>query len=343
MGAIKWNKSAIDRSMREFQREINRHAIKVAIGADLNGADGGLEEDPVLSKALLWLDERAAQQPSYYQDFVVFAEREGTPVGEAENIALQLEQHGFVRRAPTMVPDATAILTDEGRVEVGRLKKLAGDRAARANYASNAVLRWLYDHDAPVKPDDFAAAPTAFFAGAALRANEITGAVTELVGHGLVEREADQAGTDLDRLRITAAGTACIRSGHTVRSYMDSQNTATTTNNYHGSTVVHGEVNGGVISTGDHNTINAGNGIDAQALAGLVQGLRDVAPQLGLDPVDAEDYAADVEALERDGRNPEQGARIWRRLMRLAGPALTTTVATGVGQQLVELGTGLYN
>ncbi|MFD0344898.1 hypothetical protein ACFQ0M_00125 [Kitasatospora aburaviensis] len=66
-------------------------------------------------------------------------------------------------------------------------------------------------------------------------------------------------------------------------------------------------------------------------------------PQLGLDPVDAEDYAADIEALERDGADPEQGGRIWRRILRLAGPALTTTIATGVGQQLVELGTGLYN
>jgi hypothetical protein len=29
--------------------------------------------------------------------------------------------------------------------------------------------------------------------------------------------------------------------------------------------------------------------------------------------------------------------------MRLAGPALTTAVATGAGQQLIELGAGLYN
>ncbi|MFE1519591.1 hypothetical protein ACFW9I_22675 [[Kitasatospora] papulosa] len=343
MGAIKWNKNAIRRSLREFQRELDRHPMKVAIGTDLKGAGEGIEEDPILSKALLWLHERVTQTPSYYQDFAVFAEREGVPEAEAEDIVLQLEQYGFVRRAPTMVRDATAMLTDEGRVEAGRLKKLADDRVARANYATNAVLRWLYDQEAPAEPGAFATTRTAFFAGTALKANEVTGAVAELVGDGLAEHEANQAGTDLDRLRITAAGTSCIRSGHTVRSYMDSQSTASSTNNYHGSTIVHGGVNGGVVSTGDHNTINAGNGIDAQALASLVQGLRDVAPQLDLDPVDAEDYAADVDALDREGQDPEQGGRIWRRIMRLAGPAFTTTVATGVGEQLVELGTGLYS
>ncbi|MFD3525841.1 hypothetical protein [Streptomyces sp. NPDC058653] len=65
--------------------------------------------------------------------------------------------------------------------------------------------------------------------------------------------------------------------------------------------------------------MNAGNGIDARALAGLVQGLWDIAPQLGLDPVNAEDFEAEVVALERDGGDPEQGGRIWRRIMRLAG------------------------
>ncbi|MGW2539705.1 hypothetical protein ACWC5I_02220 [Kitasatospora sp. NPDC001574] len=341
MGAIEWNMGAIDQSLRELQRQFDRHPITVAVGAGLNGG-GGLEEDPVLSRALLWLDERAAQEPSVYQDLAVFTEGESISGDEAEDISLQLEQHGFVRRAPGLVRDATAILTDEGRVEVRRLKKLAGNRAARANYASEAVLRWLYDQDAPIEPDEFAASPTASFAGSALRANEITDAVAELVGHDLVEHEVDQAGINLGRLRITAVGSACIRSSHTVRSYMDSQNAAGTTNNYHGSTIVHGGVKG-VVSTGDNNTINAGSGIDAQALADLVQGLRDVAPQLGLDPVDAEDLAADIDALEHDGADPEQGGRVWRRILRQVGPALTTTIATGVGQQIVELGTGLYN
>ena len=123
---------------------------------------------------------------------------------------------------------------------------------------------------------------------------------------------------------------------------MDTQNTAGATN-YYGSTVVQGNMSGGIASTGDHNTINGGNGIDAQALASLVWGLREVAPQLGLDDVDAGDYAVEVEALERDGGDAEQGARIWRRILRLAGPALVTTVASGAGQRLVELGAGLYS
>ncbi len=123
---------------------------------------------------------------------------------------------------------------------------------------------------------------------------------------------------------------------------MDTQNTAGT-NNYYGSTVVHGGMSGGIASTGDHNTISGGSGIDGQALASLVRGLRDVAPQLGLDGVEAGDFAVEVEALEREGGDAEQGALIWRRILRVAGPALTTAVASGVGQRLVELGAGLYS
>lgn len=172
-----------------------------------------------------------------------------------------------------------------------------------------------------------------------LTAGEISSAVAELVGYELAESPADGDEDGPYLFRITRSGNACIRSGHSVRSYMDTQKA--TGDTYYGS-VVQGNMTGGVASTGDHNTINAGNGIDSQALTALVQGLRDVAPQLGLDDVDAGDFEVEVEALEREGGDAEQGARIWRRIMRLAGPALTTAVASGVGAKLVELGSGLY-
>jgi hypothetical protein len=340
------NHREIDKLVREIKMSVEqaaqRHQVRVPIGAsfpDGFGAQGDVAEDPYLPKALLWLGEREVEEPGNFQDLAAFVEREQLPAEEAGGLALQLEQHGFVQAAQGLVRSAEVFLTDGGRIQVRRLKKLASDRVRRANYACNALLRWLHDQDAPAAPEEFAAAPTAFFAGIALTADEIAGAVAELPGYNLAEWLAVQNDNDPERLRITAAGTACIRSGRTVRSYMDSQSTpGTTTNNYHGTVV-----NGGVAATGDYNTINGGNGVDARALARLVQGLREVAPRLGLGTVDAEDYAAEVEALERDGRDPEQGGRIWRRIVRLAGPALTTAVATGVGQQLVELGAGLYN
>ncbi|PYC71023.1 hypothetical protein C7C46_26935 [Streptomyces tateyamensis] len=349
MAGFSINHHEIDKFVREIKKSIEqaaqRHQVKVPVGASLPdgfGTHSSIEDDPYLSKALLWLDERAVQEPGYVQDLVDFAEREQVPQGEAKGLALQLEQHGLVRSAQGLVPSAEVFLTDDGRIEVWRLKKLAGDRVRRANYSCNAFLRWLYDQDAPIEPAEFAHAHIAFFAGTALTIDEIAGAVAELIEHGLAESEAARDDNDPYRLCITAAGTACIRSGHPVRSYMDSQNTAgTTTNNY--GNVINGGMSGGVVSTGDHNTINGGNGIDAQALANLVHGLREVAPQLGLDDVDAEDYTAEVETLERDGHDPEQGGRIWRRIVRLAGPALTTAVATGAGQQLVALGAGLYS
>ena len=350
MAGFSINHREIDKLVCEIKKSVEqaaqRHQVKVPIGASFPDgfeAQGDVAEDPYLPKALLWLDDRAVEEPANFQDLAAFVEREQLPAEEAEGLALQLEQHGFVQVARGLVRGAEVFLTDEGRIEVRRLKKLASDRVRRANYACNALLRWLHDQDAPAAPAEFTAAPTAFFAGTALTADEIAGAGAELLGYDLVQGLVVRNDNDAERLRITAGGTACIRNGRTVRSYMDSQNApATTTNNYHG-TVVNGGMSGGVAATGDYNTINAGKGIGVQALASLVQGLREVAPQLGLDTVDAEDYAAEVEALERDGRDPEQGGRVWRRIVRLAGPALTTAVATGVGQQLVELGAGLYN
>ncbi|WP_327067888.1 hypothetical protein [Kitasatospora sp. NBC_01302] len=349
MAGFSINHHEIDKFVREIKKSIEqaaqRHQVNVPIGASLSdgfGTHSGIEDDPYLSKALLWLDERSIQEPGYVQDLIDFAGREQLPQEEAESLALQLEQHGLVRSAQGLVPSAEVFLTDDGRIEVRRLKKLAGDRVRRANYSCNAFLRWLFDQDAPIEPGEFAHARTAFFAGSALAADEIAGAGAELIEYGLAESEGAQDDNEPLRLRITAVGTACVRSGHPVRSYMDSRNTAgTTTNNY--GNVINGGMTGGVVSTGDYNTINSGNGIDAQALANLVHGLREVAPQLGLDDVDAEDYAAEVETLERDGHDPAQGSRIWRRILRLAGPALTTAIASSAGQQLVALGAGLYS
>ncbi|MFD8079338.1 hypothetical protein ACFV3E_42720 [Streptomyces sp. NPDC059718] len=351
MTGFKINQRGIDEMMRQIQkgveRSVRRHPIRIPIGTDPvtgSGTHGDIDYDPYLPKALLWLHERAVEQRGHFQDMAVFTEREHLSQEEAGDLALQLEQHGFVQISRSFGGDDTAVhLTDEGRVEVRRLKQLAGDRVRRADYATNALLRWLYDQDTSVEPEKFADAPTAYFVGTPLTAGEISSAVAELVSYELAESPTHRNDSDPYLLQITDGGSACIRSGRAVRNYMDTQSTAGTTNNYHGSTVVHGEVSGGVVVTGDHNTVNAGNGIDAQALTSLVQGLRDVAPQLALDPVDAEDFDAEVVALEREGGDPEQGGRIWRRIMRLAGPALTTAVATGAGQHLVELGAGLYN
>ncbi|OQQ13069.1 hypothetical protein B0675_39230 [Streptomyces sp. M41(2017)] len=351
MAGFKINQRGIDQMMRQIQkgveRSAQRHPITVPIDTEAairSGRHGDIELDPYLPKALLWLHERAAEQRGHFQDMAVFTEREHLSQDEAGGLALQLEQHGFVQIARSFGGDDTAVhLTDEGRVEVRRLKQLAGDRVRRADYATNALLRWLYDQHASVDPGRFADTPTAYFAGTPLTTGEISGAVAELVGWEFAESPIQRSHNDPYLLRITDAGRACIRSGRAVRNHMDTQSAAGTTNNYHGSTVVHGEVSGGVVLTGDHNTVNAGNGIDAGALADLVQGLRDITPQLGLDPVDAEDFQAEVAELELVGGDPEQGGRIWRRIMRLAGPALTTTVATGVGQQFVELGASIYN
>lgn len=344
MAGFEINHRGIDQMVREikksFEQASRRHQIRVPIGTD-SSIGTRLEEDRYLSGALLWLDEQATEHPGRYSDMQEFADREELPRDEASGLALHLEQQGFVQIARSLADDTSLHLTDEGFVEVRRLKRIATDRVARSNYAGDALLRWLYDQEAAVAPDEFVETATSFFAGTSLTSTEIATAAAELVEHGLAE--AFQTDTGSYRAQITPDGTNCVRSGNTVRSYMNSQNAAGNTNIYRDSTVVHGTVSGGVISTGDHNTINAGTGIDAQALASLVQGLRNVGPQLGLTPIDADDYEVEVAALERDGHDPEQGGRIWRRILRLAGPAFTTAVAAGAGQHLVALGTGLFS
>lgn len=198
---------------------------------------GDIEHDPYLPKALLWLHEQGVEQRGHFQDMAVFTERENLSLEEARDFALQLEQHGFVQISRSLSGDDTVVhLTDERRVEVRRLKQLAGDRVRRADYVTNALLRWLYDQDASVEPGKFADASAASFASTLLTAGEISSAVAELVSYELAESPTHRNDNDPYLLQITDGGSTCIRSGRAVRNYMDTQNTAGTTNNYHGST-----------------------------------------------------------------------------------------------------------
>ncbi|MGW0016389.1 hypothetical protein ACWDVX_42495 [Streptomyces tendae] len=242
MAGFKINQRGIDEMMRQIQkgveRSARRHPIRIPIGTDpltSSDAHGDIEHDPYLPKALLWLREQEVKQRGHFQNMAVFTERENLSPEEARDFALQLEQYGFVQITRSFSGDDTMVhLTDEGRVEVRRLKQLAGDRVRRADYATNALLRWLYDQDASVEPGKFADAPTASFVGAPLTAGEISSAVAELVSYELAQSPTHRNDNDPYLLQITDGGNACIRSGRAVRNYMETQNTAGTTNNYHG-------------------------------------------------------------------------------------------------------------
>ncbi|GAA3034431.1 hypothetical protein GCM10020229_52380 [Kitasatospora albolonga] len=344
MAGFKINQRAIDQMARElkkgFEQASKRHRIRIPVEADPPGMGtaGGIEEDPVASRALVWLGEQAAEHRGHFHELADFAEQEGLPNEEASGLALALQEHGLVHPLRTFdSSDSIVRLSDEGRLEIRRLSKLAADRVRRANHASAVLLRWLHDQDAAVESGQFVGTETAFYAGVALTEREIADAAAELVADGLAEGDTAPGDTRPAPIRITAAGTSRVRHGHHPRSSMNAQNE---THHYYGVTIK-GDMTGGSASTGDF-TFNTTNGIDPEQLARLVRGLRELAPQLDLDPVDAGDYTAEVDALEQDGLDAEQGPRIWRRIARMMTARFGTSLADGAAQEVLEIASGLY-
>ncbi|MFE7561080.1 hypothetical protein [Kitasatospora sp. NPDC057500] len=97
------------------------------------------------------------------------------------------------------------------------------------------------------------------------------------------------------------------------------------------------------LSAGDNNTLTVtNNNVDQQALTDLVACLRAIAPQLGLEGLDAQDFADDVDALERNGHDLEQGGRRWRGVKRIVLGALTNAAASAAVAQTLELGAAIY-
>jgi hypothetical protein len=336
---------AIDKLMKDlakdFQRASRKHPIRVPVTAEASTARGAVnstdavESTPHLALLLLWLDGHAQRHPAAYVDVAQFVEEHGLPGTDASVLAVQLEQRGLVTIARSMTSDTDVHLTDEGRVEVHRLKQLQRDHAARHRYAADALLRWLYTtaHDQrPVNPVGFLHAPEGHFAGDALSPDELHRAIARLVQAGLAERIDTEPAT----IAITPDGHELVLSGGTVSDHLNRPQVGDsyTFNNSQG------------IVAGPGNRVQQTNsfGLDASALRTFAEVVKQFAPTFGMTPDQQAELVHDAELLgeETSSQAPEPG-RIRAAYERvLTGLRAITTASAGVAL-VVQQGEEAYH
>ena len=282
-----------------------------------------IESSPHLALLLMWLDAHAQQRPAEYVDVTQFVEEQGLPNADASVLAFQLEQRGLVTIARNLADTPDAHLTDDGCVEVHRLKQLQQDHAARHRYAADAFLRWLYEtaHDqSPVNPAGFFGTPAAYFAGDALSGEELHRAIARLVQ----ARLAEQIDTDLSTIAITPDGHECVLSGGTVSDHLNRPQA--------GDSYTFNDSQGIVAGRGNRVEQTNTFGLDATALHTFADAVQQFTPTLGATPDQQAELIHDAELLSEETASeaPEPG-RIRVAYQRvLTGLRAITTASAGV-------------
>jgi hypothetical protein len=338
------DRRAIDKFMKDlakdFQRASRKHPIRVPVAAEASTAGGpvnsgnAIESTPHLALLLLWLDGHAQQRPAEFVDVTRFVEEHGLPSTDASVLAVQLEQRGLVTIARSLAGDTDVHLTDEGRVEVHRLKQLQKDHAARHRYAADALLRWLHTtaHDQrPVDPVGFLTAPEGHFAGDALSPEELHRAIARLVQAGV----AEWIDTEPATVAITADGHELVLSGGTVSDHLNRPQVGDsyTFNNSQG------------IMAGRDNRMQQTNsfGLDASALHTFAEVVQQFAPTFGMTPDQQAELIHDAELLDEEAssQTPEPG-RIRAAYERVLTSLRAITTASAGVALVVQQGEDAY-
>ncbi|MEU6460212.1 hypothetical protein [Streptomyces sp. NPDC047065] len=342
----KIDQRAIERHVKDivkgYERAARRNPIRVPIqtdatteGASVAGRDA-VEGNPILSRLLMWLDEQAQTNPAHYVDVTRFVEAEQLEGEDPSVLAFELEQRDLVKIVRTMGGTPDVHLSDAGRVAVRRLKTLQQDRAARLRYTMDAFLRWLFDtagDQSPTDPSLFLAAPSAFFAGAAVSGTDLQQAVAHLAESNLIDR----LDTDPATVAITPEGVGCALSGGSVQDHTNRARTGTTYNNFLPN------AKGVIIGEQQHFTQNNTDGVDPTLFVQLAGYVGQVSSTLGMpepDRVELERVAQDLHD-EATSENPEPG-RLQQFATQLKDKLLEagTTMAATMGVQMAEQALG---
>ncbi|MEU4033506.1 hypothetical protein [Streptomyces collinus] len=335
------DKRAIEKTLKDlargYEQAARKHPIRVPVQAEAavglpDGEGGVLEEDLHLAKLLLWLNDMAA---SGYVDVSRFAPDEGLTEEEAEVLALALEQAGFIKALRTFGGGTPIMLSNEGRVEVRRLRRLQQDGAARLRYTIDALIKWLFvvpPDQAPVEPVRFLTTPLAYFAGAPLSAEDLDRALGHLVQRQLVECIDSTPPTVV----LTSDGADRVLSGGSVTSLPHSSRSGDSYTFNNSSNIVAGSQ--------QHFVQNNTSGLDAAALSEFAAAVKQFAPVLGLNADQQTELIEDAEVLsdETTGESVEPGrirAAYDRVRARLDG---VTTVTAGL-TTLIAQGEAAYH
>jgi hypothetical protein len=283
----------------------------------------------------MWLDTHAQRRPADYVDVTQFVDEQELPSTEASVLALQLEQRGLVTIARSLAGATDVHLTDVGRVEIHRLKRLQQDRAARHRYAADAVLHWLYEtaHDqSPVNPVGFFTTPAAYFAGDGLSAEEVYRAVARLIDAGL----ANHIDTDPPTIAITPDGHECVLSGETVSDHLNRPQI--------GDNYIFNNSQGIVAGRGNQVEQNNRFGFDATALRTFADVVVQFAPTFGMSPDRQAELTHDAEVLsaEAGSATPEPG-RVRAAYDRIVASLRGITTASAGLALVIQQGEDAYH
>jgi hypothetical protein len=237
-------------------------------------------------------------------------------------------------------------LTEEGHLEVERVRSLRNNPQARAQACRQALLLWLGHEGRSAGSAELMASRDGWrFFDSPFTVDEVNEAAKFLRGTGLVDGWDYTDGTFMQP-RLTADGTQCVDFFDAdVRTFLYPEQrggTVTYQQNFNGP--VHGQV-----GQGQNLTQNQSNGIDAQALSAIFTAMRDALSTVddlhdredvehGIQQLEAAVQSGDSEAVTASaGRLQRLGARVGTAA---SNTAITAATAEGVKQLLGALGLG---
>ncbi|MFF1408054.1 hypothetical protein [Streptomyces sp. NPDC058294] len=333
---------AIEKQVKEiakgYERAARRNPIRVPIqteattGGVAHGHHDGAESNPVLARVLMWLDGRAQQHPGVFVDVTDFVEELQLHDEDPAVLVYELEQRDWARVVRAMGGPPAVLLSDAGRSEIQRLKRLRQNRAARLRYTMDAFHRWLFDtagDQKPINPMLFLATPVSYFAGSEITGTELHEALAHLSEHKLIEH----IGTEAPTVAITPQGVSCALAGGSVQDHVNQPRPGTTYNTYLPN------AKGVIIGEQQNFTQNNNDGVDPTLFVQLAGYVGQVSPTLGLsdeDRVELERVAQDLHTEATSG-NPEPG-RLRQFATQLKDKLLAgaTTMAATQGIQMAE-------
>jgi hypothetical protein len=236
------------------------------------------------------------------------------------------------------------MLTPAGAAHVESTRERWNSRVFRDRAARNALLAWLHDHDGaqqvPVSVADFLRDPRSALDGHFFSPADLDAAATYLCSKDLIEGVFVEEQLGPIAAWLTAEGIDCMEQGGNVAEYLAPRQGGVTYN-------FHGPVSGTNVAVGDNATQHATiNGIDADNLRTLIEGITQAFPALALrtgDQQEAEDAAAQAlaEIKEAQPSHPRLRAalaKIGSALGNAGNQALAAVLRAGIDYEKAKLG-----
>ncbi|WP_331749060.1 hypothetical protein [Streptomyces chartreusis] len=329
----KWTDSLAKETKKSLERAQRRHPARMSaqLDANVSALSGGelTESSGYLDRLLLLLDTRSGRGASLAQIELEFQE-------DLAPLALRLEQRGLVRALRAASGLYAIHLSDEGLVEVHRLKELQKNRAARLRHTMDAFHRWLFNTAGdrePINPVLFLDTSWSFFAGAVITESELHEALGYLSEYQLIEYLETEPVT----VAITPQGVSCALAGGSVQDHVNRQRPGTTYNTFLPN------AQGVIIGEQQNVTQNNTAGIDPSAFVQLAGYVGQISNTLGMPETDRVELERVAQELHDEATSPSPEPGRMRQFATQVKAMLVeagATAASQVGIQMAEQALG---